>query len=222
MRPENASRRSYIQLVGGVAFGSSQPLECKNRSAPKEDVSASDLLVPQSHAPTDFEVAESGSEVPLFEYLASSDLQLDRARTGARGYWKGPNEQRPNWVLSSLAVIASEPISRRSIEDAVQRCYSSYVRKCDAETPEYVDLTQSRTLHPGLTDWRMVMRRSDSPSHSSAYLFKDVMRLQYRRNVLLGTGVFGPDHADRGVDSMLTRFSRHQRSQLQSNIQNDR
>lgn len=214
MRRENFSRRSYVQLVGGAVFGSSQIPRRNTRKDTKERVSASDLLISQKQAPSDFEVAESISGVPLLEYLSSTDVRLNQSRSAVLGYWKGPNEQNPCWVLSSLAVVCDEPISRGSIEEAARLCYSNYVREYDAETPDYVDVTQSRTVYSEMTDWRMVMRRSDAPSHASDYLFKDVMRLQYHRNVILGTVVFGPDHADRDVDSTLTRFSRLQHSQL--------
>ena len=214
MRREDFSRRSYVQMVGGAVFGSSQIPGRNKRDDTKENVSASDLLISHKQAPSDFEVAESPSGVPLLEYISSTDLRLDQARSAVRGYWKGPNEQNPRWVLSSLAVVCDKPISRRSIEEAARLCYSNYVREYDAETPDYVDFTQSRTVYSEMTDWRMLMRRSGTPTHASDYLFKDVMRLQYHRNVILGTVVFGPDHADRDVDSMLTRFSRLQQSQL--------
>lgn len=215
MRRENLSRRSYLKLVGGVPFCISQIPGHSNRKDIKDGVSASDLLISQEQAPSGFEIAESVDGVPLLEYVSSTDLHLNQARSATRGYWKGPNEQDPDWVLSSVAVVSDEPISRRSIEQATGECYSEYVREFDAETPDYLDIATSQTARSEMTDWCMVIRRSDSPSHSSDYLFKDVMRLQYYQNALLGTVVFGPGHADRDVDSMLTRFSRVQHSQLQ-------
>lgn len=214
MRRENLSRRSYLQLVSGVPFGISQIPRHSNRKDTKEGVSASDLLISQEQAPSGFEITESVNGVPLLEYVSSTDLHLNQARSAARGYWKGPNEQNPYWVLSSVAVVSEEPISRRSIEQAARECYSEYVCEYDDETPDSVDIAQSRTTRSEMTDWCMLIPRSDSPSHSSDYLFKDVMRLQYYQNILLGTVVFGPSHADRDVDSMLTRYSRLQHSQL--------
>lgn len=214
MRQEGFSRRSYFQLLGGVPFSSSHLPKRSDRRSVKEDVYPSELVISQEQAPSDFEVADDTERVPLLEYVSSAGLCLDKAQTATQGYWKGTNEQNPHWVLSSFAIVCDEPISRRTIEPAAQQCYSDYVDEYDAETPDYVDLAQSRTTYSAMTDWQMVIQRSDSPSHSSDYLFKDTMRLQYHQEVLLGTIVFGPNYADREVESMFVRFSQLQRSQL--------
>lgn len=167
MREDYLSRRSYVQLVGGAVIGSSQIPGHNNLKDTKEDVPASDLLISQEQAPPDFEVAESVSGVPLLEYLSSADLRYEEAQSAVRGYWKGPNEQNPHWVLSSLAVVCDEPISRRTIEQAARQCYSNYVQEYDAETPDYLDLAHSRTTYQEMTDWSMVMRRNDASSNSS-------------------------------------------------------
>ncbi|SIS21275.1 hypothetical protein [Natronorubrum thiooxidans] len=218
MTDKNYSRRSYLQGFGGIFLAGAPKLTVNTQSTVHNDISASNLLIPESAASGDFEPVTGTNSIPIMSHLRTRNSWFEGAETAAQGYWKGPDEENPHWVLSSLAVVCDQTLCRHAIEEATTRCYSEYVQEYDAETPVTVEFEQSRTHYTGWTDWQMDMLSidpfSDDPSSSSERLFTDVMRLQYHGNVLLGTVVFGPDAVGRDVSSMLIKYSRFQHSQL--------
>lgn len=214
------TRRDYLRQLGNLSV---VPLaanadEGRTDISTLPDVTATELVIPEREAPAGFQTAAEPSDPPILSTLQSVTNVVTPVDTAVRGYWMGRDEDNPRWVLSSIAIVTDQPIARQDVETTGSRVYDEFVSEYDVETPSYIDFDQSQTQHATMTDWRMDMVSSASNSATSTssteVLLTDIMRLEHHENVLLGTVVFGPDAADRDVETMLTRYAHLQRSRL--------
>jgi hypothetical protein len=215
------TRREYLQRVGALGVTGLLPDTNTPPAAEHlhEDVSAAELLIPESAAPVGFETTVESTAGPLVRQLRTADACFEDADTAGRGFWTGRDEDNPRWVLSCLALVCDWPIARQTVETVGSAVHDEFVAEYDTETPAHIDFEQSRTQRATLTDWRADMIRpepfSDSSS-SSEVLFTDMLRLRYHENVLLGTVVFGPATSEHDVETMRNRYSRLQHTRLRN------
>jgi hypothetical protein len=203
----NNTRREFLQSVGatGIATISTWADEESVTS-----LNAVDLLIPASEVPTGFKQQPTPESNLFIDALYAADPGTTSADIAVQAYWKGGEQTRPKWVLSSLAIVADDSILRETLEDAVGQSYGTYVEEYAAETNIWIQFERTRTQTSQASEWRVnIIEQSDCFNQytGAGHIFTDLMHLQFFGNVVLATLAFGPTDTGPSVDSLVDQYA---------------
>ncbi|WP_338739404.1 hypothetical protein [Haloplanus salilacus] len=218
---QNNTRRAFLQGIGGVSvIGLPTRADAKaSTSADDASLTATDLVIPESEVPPGFEPYPTPDTSPFSDALDESALDVASTEIAMKGYWNGTTQSDPEWVLSTSALVADNPLPRAPIEAAAQQSYDEYVTAYNTETSPLIDFEQSHTRAGQISDWHVdiIERRPFEDSNDAArHIFTDHMRHQFLGNVVLGTIAFGPTDTDPPIDSLLAEYATMQRTRYET------
>jgi len=215
------TRRSFLQSIGGIGVIGLPTRKDAEASTSADDASltATDFVIPQSEVPPGFEPYPTPDTNPFIDVLDESLLNVASIEIAVQGYWNGTTQSDPEWVLSTTALVADDPLPRAPIEAAAQQSHNEYVTAYNAETSPLIDFEQSHTCDGQSSDWRVdIIERSlfDDSNDDARHIFTDRMRHQFLGNVVLGTIAFGPTDTDPPIDSLLAEYATMQRTRYET------
>jgi len=187
-----------------------------NTADDEPPLSAPDLLIPDSEAPPGFDRQPTPESSSFTDALDESAFDTASADIATQGYWKGPAQTDPEWVLVSTAIVADTPIPRTEIETAAQQSYDEYVTAYDAETSPLIDFEQAHTASNSVSEWRVDIHETSFTDDTPRHIYTDIMRQQYVENAVLGTIAFGPTDTGPPIDSLLDQYATLQRSRYET------
>lgn len=210
------TRRAFLQRVGAASVIGfpSRVTDENSTSAADTAVTAADLIIPDSAVPPGFQTAPTPDSNRFTDALAESPLDVTSTDIAVQGYWSGETQSDPKWVLSSSAIVADEPLPRKTIETAAQQAYDEYVEAYNEETTSLIDFDQSHSHSDVISDWRVDISQTSPLSNTTDAaqpIFTDRMRHQFFGNVVLGTIAFGPTDTDPPINSLLDQYATMQR-----------
>jgi hypothetical protein len=214
------TRREFLTSIGATAltpFVNSNVGEL-TKSSDKPVVSATELVITDAQTPPGYDQYPSPDNNPFIEALKQQNIPVDTADTANTGYWRGGEQDNPEWVLSSLALVADTQLDRAAVNAAAETVHHDFVESYDAETSPLIDFNQSQTRRGQQSDWHVDLIRTVpfNDEHAPVHMFSDLMRLQYCGNVLLGTIAFGPHETQPDITSLVTQYATLQREQYHS------
>lgn len=208
----NNTRREFLQSVGATGIATI-PIRADEEAVTSLD--AVDLLIPASEVPTGFKQQPTPDSNSFIDALYAADPGTTSADIAVQGYWKGGEQTDPEWVLSSLAIVADDSIPRETLEDAVGQSYDKYVEEYDAETTDWIQFEQTRTQTSQASEWRFTITEQSNCFNQytgAGHIFTDLMHLQFFGNVVLATLAFGPTDTGPPVDSLVDQYATVQRT----------
>lgn len=108
----NNTRREFLQSVGATGIATI-PIRADDETVTSLD--AVDLLIPASEVPTGFKQQPTPDSNSFIDALYAADPGTTSADIAVQGYWKGGEQTDPEWVLSSLAIVADDSIPRETL-----------------------------------------------------------------------------------------------------------
>lgn len=206
MKP-TATRRGYLKQVGSAGLAGISTTPRKNSTASDDrKVAPEELLFPESVVPAGFNSYQTPESIPILETLQAADSRFVGADTAAQGYWRGGSKANPEWVLSSVAIVSDEQLSRSNAERAVGEAYDEYISQYDAETEPFIKFEQSKSRGVKFVDWKAEIFRSNTQFGSDVeptLIYVDQMRQRFFINAITLTSVFGPHQTEPPTDSLL-------------------
>lgn len=207
------TRRDWLQKVG-VGVTGVVPYAISNRTndTQESNLRARDVIVPETAVPDRFTPYSERGTGRFFDILTDKTPELTDVDFAGNGYWDGTTQEDPHWVVSSLALVANDTLSRGTVETAARKAYDEYISEYDAETGPMIDFEQSRARNGRSTEFQVDMVQTslfDDASEGNP-IFTDLMRLQFLDNVLLGTVVFGPRSEPPELTAMLEELATQQ------------
>lgn len=212
----NTTRRSFLQGIGGVGvtgFPTRADAEART-SANDPNLTATDLVIPAAEAPPGFEPYPTPDSNPFIDALTESALDVASTEIAVQGYWNGTTQSDPEWILSTTALVADDPLPRAPIEAAAQQSFDEYVTAYNTETSPLIDFEQSHTRAGQVSDWRVDIIETplfDDANDGAEHIFTDIMRHQFLGNAVLGTIAFGPTDTEPPIDELLAEYATMQR-----------
>jgi hypothetical protein len=173
-------------------------------------LTAADLLISTSEVPPGFEQHQEPGSNTYIDALDKSAFDIADADIATRGYWKGPTQAEPEWVLSTMAIVTEDP-PRAVIESAAQQAHDEYTAEYDAETSSLINFEQAHTTSDTTAEWQLNIHKASLFDDTTTHVYTDIMRHQYVENAVLGTVVFGPTNVNTSVDSLLDTYATLQR-----------
>jgi hypothetical protein len=210
------TRRAFLQRVGAASVIGfpSRVTDENSTSTVDTTVTAADLIIPGSAVPPGFQTAPTPDSNRFTDALAESTLDVANTDIAVQGYWSGETQSDPEWVLSSSAIVADEPLPRTTIETAAQQAYDEYVEAYNAETTSLIEFDQSHSHNDDVSDWRVDISQTSplaNTNEATQPIFTDRMRHQFFGNVVLGTIAFGPTDTEPPIDELLAEYATKQR-----------
>lgn len=206
------TRREFLQSIGATSIATI-PTQAGDEVVTSID--AVDLLIPASAVPTGFKRQPTPDSNPFIDALHAADPDTTSADIADQGYWKGGEQTNPEWVLSSLAIVADDSVPRETLEDAAGQSYDRYVEEYAAETNDWIQFEQTRTQTSQASEWRVnIIEQSNCFNQytGAGHIFTDLMRLQFFGNVVLATLAFGPVDTGPSVESLVDEYATLQRT----------
>ena len=220
--PQQNTRRTFVKAVGGASFtGIPSTLLQRDNFETDTELRAAELVIPETELPAGFDRHPLSEEntVPIVETLQSLDSRFESSDIAVEGYWKGGNQENPQWVISSLAIVTGKPISQSLVETAAAQAWNQYIAEYEAETPRFVEFEPSRSRGEQASECCLNIFRTDVWGDTESErkpIYTDRLRLQFFENVLLGTIVFGPTDSSPTVESLHEQYTNLQHSRYHS------
>ncbi|EMA18436.1 hypothetical protein [Haloarcula amylolytica] len=214
MTREN-SRRAFLHSVGAVSLTG----VTATSSAAETTLTAPDLVIPESAAPNDFDPLPSVESNRFTDALHAAAPGLTSSDIAVAGYWNGATQTDPEWVLSSMAVVADESLPRAPIEAAAEQAYDEYVAEYDAETSSLIDFEQTHVRTDQTTEWGVDMHRApmfSDRTDGGELVFSERMRYQFFDTAAVATLAFGPHKQDPPVDALVNEYAALQRDRYET------
>jgi hypothetical protein len=215
------TRRAFLQGISGVGvIGLTTRADAEaSTSTDAANFTATDLVIPPAEAPPGFEPYPTPDSNPFIDALTESALDVASTEIAVQGYWNGTTQSDPEWVLSTTALVADDPLPRAPIEAAAQQSHDEYVTAYNAETGPLIDFEQSHTRAGQVSDWRVDIIETplfDDATDGAEPIFTDIMRHQFLGNAVLGTVAFGPTDTEPPIDELLAEYATMQRSRYET------
>lgn len=215
------TRRAFLQSIGATTVTGipTRSDDEAGTSTGDATLSATDLVISDSDVPLGFESSPTPDNNSFIDILNESSLGMVDTDIAVQGYWKGGTQSDPEWVLSTLAIVADGEVPRSIVETAAQQSYDEYVTAFEAETGPMIDFKQSHTRNGQSSDWRVEITQTllfSDLNDGEEHIYTDYMRQQFFGNVVLGTIVFGPTDTDPSIESLLTEFATMQRNRYKT------
>jgi hypothetical protein len=212
----NHTRRTFLQGISGVGvIGLTTRADAEaSTSTDDPNLTATDLVISPAEAPPGFEPYPTPDTNPFIDALTESALDVASTEIAVQGYWNGRTQSDPEWVLSTTALVADDPLPRAPIEAAAQQSHDEYVTAYNAETGPLIDFKQSHTRASQVSDWRVDIIETplfDDATDGAEHIFTDIMRHQFLGNAVLGTIAFGPTDTEPPIDELLAEYATMQR-----------
>jgi hypothetical protein len=197
-----------VGVTGFVPYAISSGTE----DTQEPNLRARDVIVPETAVPDRFTPYSERGTGRFFEILTDEAPELTEVDIAGNGYWDGATQEDPHWVVSSIALVANDTLSRGTVEAAARKSSDEYVSEYDAETGPMIDFEQSHGRSGRSTEFQVdiVQTSMFNDASEADSIFTDLMRLQFLDNVLLGTVVFGPRSKPPELTAMLEELATHQ------------
>ena len=208
------SRRAFLHRVGAVSLTG----VTATSATAETTITAPDLVIPDSEAPDDFDPLPSVDSNRFTDALHTATPELTNSDIAVAGYWNGDTQTDPEWVLSSMAIVADEPLPRASIEAAAEQAYDEHVAEYDAETSSLINFEETHARTDQTTEWGINVYRAPmfNDRDDGKLVFAERMRYQFFDTAAVATLAFGPHKQDPPVDALVDEYAALQRDQYET------
>jgi hypothetical protein len=173
------TRRLFLQGFAGLAL----PLTTRVTSAgtnsdDNHPLKVRDLVVRNIDVPDRFEQYDETGSGRFVERLYARAPALTTADTATTCYWYGGDQDDPRWVLSSLALVADDPLPRNTVEGVIGESTKAYVEAYDDETNPFVEFETEQASDTRTSNWRVDIIDTSGvhgPTDGKNLLYSDLM-----------------------------------------------
>lgn len=182
------------------------------------DIDPAAFVLTGDDVPPEFTALAYTDDPPLVTRLREVDRCFKDAAIALTGYWTGTDDADPPWVVASLVCVCNPRLNFTKADIAAKQCHDDLAKEYEDELPDPYSVKQSERL--GLQNGQWCIDLIYSPrgwecQESSYPVASDLLRLQWRMNVLSVTVVYGPcrkesdpkTRLDHFADLQLTRFN---------------
>lgn len=206
------TRRAFLHSIGSLSLIPALTPNQANTADDDATPAAADLVISNSEAPSGFERYSEPDSNPFIDALDQSAFDIAHVDIATQGYWKGQTQAEPEWVLSTMALVADDTLPRTAIDSAAQLAYDEYVTEYDAETSPLINIEQTHTTSDNTAEWRLNIHEASLFDDTTTHVYTDIMHHQYVENAVLGTIAFGPTDTETSVESLLDTYATLQRT----------